>query len=80
MDPYMKIGDAPFDISVNVRNIGSATLSSADVHFSIDGGMAIGGAVTTSTNIASLASGTLTSPAKWTPSATGVYNVKVLDI
>lgn len=77
MDPYMKIGDAPFDISVNVRNIGSATLSSADVHFSIDGGMAIGGAVTTSTNIASLASGTLTSPAKWTPSATGVYNVKV---
>ncbi len=77
MDPYMKIGDAPFDISVNVRNVGSATLSSADVYFSIDGGMAIGGAVTSSTNIASLASGTLTSPAKWTPSATGVYNVKV---
>ncbi len=77
LTPYMKIGDAPFDMGVKVRNVGSATLSAADVHFSIDGGMAIGGTVTSSTNIASLASGTLNSPAKWTPSATGTYNVKV---
>ena len=77
MDEYLKIGEAPFDISVNVRNVGTATLSSAEVHFSVDGGMAVGGAVTTSTNIPSLASGSLTSPAKWTPSATGVYTVKV---
>ena len=73
----MKLGEAPFNIAVNVRNIGTATLSSAEVHFSINGGMAVGGAVTSSTNIASLASGSFTSPAKWTPSATGVYTVKV---
>lgn len=77
MDEYLKLGEAPFNIAVNVRNIGTATLSSAEVHFSINGGMAVGGAVTSSTNIASLASGSLTSPAKWTPSATGVYTVKV---
>lgn len=77
MEPYMKIGDAPFDMAVNARNIGTATLSSAEVHFSINGGMAVGGAVTGSTNMASLASGKLTSPAKWTPSATGKYSVKV---
>lgn len=77
IDEYMKIGEAPFDIAVSARNIGTATLSSAEVHFSINGGMAVGGAVTSSTNMASLASGTLTSPAKWTPSATGKYTVKV---
>ena len=77
MDEYLKIGEAPFDIAVNVRNVGTATLSSAEVHFSVNGGMAVGGAVTSSTNIASLASGTLTSPAKWTPTATGIYTVKV---
>jgi hypothetical protein len=77
LDKYMKIGDAPFDIAVNVRNVGSAVLNAADVHFSINGGMEVGGTMTSSANLGSLNSGKLTSPAKWTPSATGKYTVKV---
>jgi hypothetical protein len=77
MEKYMKIAEAPFDISVNVRNIGTAVLNGAEVHYSINGGTAEGGAITGSVNMGSLNSGKLTSPVKWTPSATGKYTVKV---
>ena len=42
----------------------------------MDGSASAGGAVTTSTNIPSLANGTLTSPTKWTPAGVGKYMIK----
>lgn len=76
MDKYLLLSDGPFDVTLNVRNLGTDALSSAEVHYSVDGGAFAGGAVTTSTNIPSLANGTLTSPTKWTPAGVGKYTIK----
>ncbi|MGB0269056.1 MAG: T9SS type A sorting domain-containing protein [Bacteroidia bacterium] len=76
MDKYVLLSEGPFDVTVNVRNLGTDALSSAEVHYSVDGGASAGGAVTTSTNIPSLANGTLTSPTKWTPAGVGKYMIK----
>jgi hypothetical protein len=76
MDKYVLLSDGPFDVTVNVRNLGADALSFAEVHYSVDGGASAGGAVTTSTNIPSLANGTLTSPTKWSPAGVGKYMIK----
>ena len=76
MSPFVALTSAPFSISADFVNNGSATLTGADVNYSINGG-----APTTSTltglSIASGGSATVTSATNWNPSVTGVYDIKV---
>ena len=76
MNPFVALTSAPFTISADFVNNGAATITGADINYSVNGGTA-----TTSTltglSIASGASATVTSATNWTPSATGTYDVKV---
>ena len=76
MNPFVALTSAPFTISADFVNNGAASITGADINYSVNGGTA-----TTSTltglSIASGASATVTSSTNWTPSATGTYDVKV---
>ena len=76
MNPFVALGSAPFTISADFVNNGAASITGADINYSVNGGTA-----TTSTltglSIASGASATVTSSSNWTPSATGTYDIKV---
>ena len=76
MNPFVALTSAPFTVSADFVNNGAASITGADINYSVNGGTA-----TTSTltglSIASGASATVTSSTNWTPSATGTYDVKV---
>ncbi len=76
MNPFVALTSAPFTVSADFVNNGAASITGADINYSVNGGTA-----TTSTltglSIASGASATVTSSTTWTPSATGTYDVKV---
>ena len=76
MNPFVALTSAPFTISADFVNNGAASITGADINYSVNGGTA-----TTSTltglSIASGATATVTSSTNWTPSANGTYDVKV---
>jgi len=74
--PFLSLTDAPFDIEAEFSNYGTATITSADMNYSINGGAAVTQALT-GLNIASGQTVTLTHPTPWNPSATGAYDVEV---
>ena len=73
---YLILNQAPFTISADFRNLGTAKATTADLNYSIEGGATVT-APATGVNINPLATQNLSHPTKWTPSATGTYLVKV---
>ena len=65
----------PFTVSADFVNNGAASITGADINYSVNGGTAT--TSLTGLSIASGASATVTSSTNWTPSATGTYDVKV---
>ena len=64
-------------IEGTVSNLGSATITSLTVEYSIDGGPAVSANIT-GLNIASGTSASYTHPTPWTPAATATYDVQTL--
>lgn len=76
MDPFLVLGDAPFDISGELRNIGSNTLTSYDLSYEVNGGSAVTANIS-GQNIAPYATETYTHPTSWTPTQAGSYEIVV---
>lgn len=72
---YYDINNAPFTLDVDLRNIGSASITSFDLNYSVNGGTTVTAAATG--NLASLASGNFSHPTTWTPSASGSYSIEL---
>lgn len=73
---YLILNQAPFDIDAEFRNLGTSTISSMDFNYSINGGAAVTSNLT-GLGISSYASAMLSTTSKWTPSAIGVYTIKI---
>lgn len=76
VSPFLIISQAPFSMAGNFRNLGSATVTAADLNYSINGGATVT-AAGTGVNIAKYATQALTHPTTWTPAATGNYTIKM---
>ncbi len=74
--PYLILSQAPFTISADFRNLGSTKATSADLNYSINGGPTVT-AAGTGVAITPLSTQNLSHPTKWTPSAIGIYTIKV---
>ncbi len=73
---YTTLGGAPLDFSGTIVNIGSASLSSYDVSYTVNGGAAVSSSIN-GQNIASLASANFTHPTPWSPTAVGAYTIVI---
>lgn len=76
MNPFLALGSAPFAISADFVNNGSQTITGATINYSVNGGTATTSSLS-GLSIASGSSATVTSSSNWTPTATGVYDIKV---
>ncbi len=76
VNKYLMLKDAPFTISADFENFGSAKVSSAEIGYSINNGAPVVGSAS-GVSISSLGKQSLSSPNKWTPSVVGVYDLKV---
>ena len=75
MSQFLVLGNAPFSVTGNFFNIGSAKATSADLNYSVNGGSVVT-AAGSGVSIATFASQELAHPTKWTPAAVGVYTIK----
>lgn len=69
------LNSAPYTIDAEFLNLGTQTITSADINYSINGGATVTQAVT-GLNIASFQSDNISHPTTWNPSV-GTYNVEV---
>lgn len=74
MGTYNDLADAPFDVTGTLVNLGSATVTSFDLNYTIDGGAAVTETVT-GVNIGFGQTYNFTHSTGFTPSAAGNYNV-----
>ncbi len=72
---YLALAGAPFTISAEFLNLGTATITSADINYKINGGSTVTASLN-NLNLASFASATLNHPTTWNP-AVGAYSVEV---
>ncbi len=70
------LADAPFDITGTLVNLGSATITSMDVNYSVDGGTPVT-ANLTGLSIAPYATYNLTHPTAFNPASDGVYTIEI---
>ncbi len=73
---YLILGQAPFSIIGTFQNFGTATVTSYDMNYSVNGGPAVTGTIG-SVSVATNGTHTGTHPTGWTPSATGSYSVSI---
>ncbi len=76
MPRYLELSKAPFLITGSMRNLGSDTVTSVDLNYSINGGAA----VTTTLPFLSMMTGdcfNYSHATAWTPSADGAYTIRV---
>lgn len=73
---FLKLADAPFDIKGTLTNLGTETITSFDINYSVNGGATVTGNIS-GVSIAPLTEYTFTAPDQWTPSATGAYTIEV---
>lgn len=76
MDPFLVLGDAPFDIAGELRNIGANTLTSYDLSYTVNGGTPVTETIT-GQNIAPYASENFVHPTQWNPTQPGSYEIVV---
>jgi hypothetical protein len=74
MSPYLGLNTAPFTVKGTFMNNGAATLTSATLNYSVNGGTPVASALT-GISIASGATGALSATTNWNPSATGTYTL-----
>ena len=76
INSFVALTSAPFTVSADFVNNGAASITGADINYSINGGTAVTSSLT-GLSIASNTSATVTSSTNWTPSAAGTYDIKV---
>ena len=76
INSFVALTSAPFTVSADFVNNGAASITGADINYSINGGTAVTSSLT-GLSIASNTSATVTSSTNWTPSASGTYDIKV---
>jgi hypothetical protein len=76
MPPYLMINQAPFNITGKLSNFGTQTVSSFTLNYAINAGAPVSGNIS-SVNIPTYGSYNFSHPVAWSPSAPGVYNIKV---
>ena len=76
INSFVALTSAPFTVSADFVNNGAASITGADINYSVNGGTAVTSSLT-GLSIASTTSATLTSSTNWTPSAAGTYDIKV---
>ncbi|GAB5558284.1 MAG: hypothetical protein SchgKO_24970 [Schleiferiaceae bacterium] len=76
IDNFLILNNGPFSIEAEFTNLGTQTITSADMNYSINGGTPVTMAVS-GFSAAPYASVTLTHPTAWAPTATGTYTVDV---
>ena len=76
INSFVALTSAPFTVSADFVNNGAASITGADINYSVNGGTAVTSTLT-GLSIASNTSATVTSSTNWTPSAAGTYDIKV---
>lgn len=76
LNAFVALTSAPFTISADFVNNGAASITSADINYSVNGGTAVTSSLT-GLSIGSNTSATVTSSTNWTPSAAGTFDIKV---
>ena len=76
MTPFLMLNQAPFTCKATFFNNGTDKITSADVNYSVNGGAVETGAAS-SVGISTFGTQELSSPVKWTPSAVGIYTLKI---
>lgn len=74
--PYLVLGNAPFDITGEVTNYGTSTITSMDINYSINGGATVTQSVS-GLNIATFDNYSFTHGTGWTPAAIGTYQIDI---
>ena len=72
---YLVLNQAPFTVAASYLNGGANAVTSATVNYKVNNGATVSSAAS-GVNLAPAATGTLTHPTAWTPSATGTYTLK----
>jgi len=72
---FLNFSNAPFNITGELTNYGSAAVTSFDLNYTVNGGSPVTAPITA--NLASYGSYNFTHPTAWNPSATGTYNIEV---
>ena len=73
---YLVLGNAPYDVKANFRNLGTTPVTSFDLNYRVNGGSTVTTSVT-GVNIATFGNYLATSSTKWNPTSVGTYNVEV---
>lgn len=73
---YVVLSQAPFNIVVDFRSFGSATVNSYDMNYSVNNGPVVTGNVS-SLSVATQGTTTGTHPSAWTPALSGQYDIRV---
>jgi hypothetical protein len=74
--PYLVLGNAPFDVSGEVVNYGSSTITSMDINYSVNGGATVTESLS-GLNIAMFDTYSFTHGTGWTPTAIGNYQIDI---
>jgi hypothetical protein len=72
---FLDLSAAPFTITGDLVNLGSANVSSFDLNYTVNGGAPVTASV--NANVSSLASYSFSHPTAWSPSATGTYTIEI---
>jgi hypothetical protein len=73
---YQALQQAPYTIPGTLINYGSATITSFDINYSINGGSTVTGTIN-AVNIKTGDMYTFSHPTKWNPTTAGIYTIKV---
>jgi hypothetical protein len=73
---FLDNNNSPFDIAGDLTNLGTETITSFDLNYSIDGGAVVTDAIT-GVNISQLGNYSFTSPTPWAPANPGTYTITV---
>lgn len=73
---WMALANAPFSIQGDFTNYGTATISSFDFNYSVNGGATVTANIT-SPPLVTQGVVNATSPTTWTPPATGAYTIEI---
>ena len=74
--PYLILGNAPFTVSGEITNLGSSSITSMDINYSIDGASAVTESLSNLT-INTYDNYTFDHSSTWNPSSSGTYDVAI---
>ena len=74
--PYLILGNAPFTVSGEITNLGSSSITSMDINYSIDGASAVTESLSNLT-INTYDNYTFDHSSTWNPSTSGTYDVAI---